>query len=76
MSGGPIIRTSHLKMSLSSMSPAEKPSTGFLFNSGEEEQLHNEHGKICIAFVFSFKWKGKEGGALEGTRKRKSVGGT
>ena len=28
-------------MSLSSMSPAEKPSTGFLFNSEEEEQNTN-----------------------------------
>lgn len=33
VSGGPIISTSHLYMSLSSIRPAEKPSTGFLFNS-------------------------------------------
>lgn len=33
MSGGPIISTSHLYISLSSIRPAEKPSTGFLFNS-------------------------------------------
>lgn len=43
VSGGPIISTSHLYMSLSSMSPAEKPSTGFLFNSG------TERGSLALA---------------------------
>lgn len=33
VSGGPIIKTSHLYISLSSTNPAENPSTGFLFNS-------------------------------------------
>lgn len=33
MSGGPIISTSHLCMSFSSINPAENPSTGFLFSS-------------------------------------------
>lgn len=33
VSGGPMMRTSHLYMSLSSINPAEKPSTGFLFSS-------------------------------------------
>lgn len=37
MSGGPIMRTSHLKMSFSSIKPAEKPSTGFLFSSGRTQ---------------------------------------
>lgn len=33
VSGGPMINTSHLWMSLSSTRPAENPSTGFLFSS-------------------------------------------
>ena len=33
VSGGPIISTSHLYISSSSIRPAENPSTGFLFNS-------------------------------------------
>jgi len=33
VSDGPMMSTSHLKMSPSSIRPAEKPSTGFLLNS-------------------------------------------
>lgn len=39
VSGGPIIRTSHLYISLSSIRPAENPSTGFLCNSGKKKFL-------------------------------------
>lgn len=39
VSGGPIISTSHLYMSLSSIRPAEKPSTGFLFNSEKQKEI-------------------------------------
>lgn len=39
VSGGPIMSTSHWYMSLSSMRPAENPSTGFLFNSIEEKKI-------------------------------------
>lgn len=38
VSGGPIMSTSHWYMSLSSMRPAENPSTGFLFNSIEKKR--------------------------------------
>lgn len=38
VSGGPIMSTSHWYMSLSSMRPAENPSTGFLFNSIEKKK--------------------------------------
>jgi len=38
VSGGPIMSTSHRYMSLSSMRPAENPSTGFLFNSVRKEE--------------------------------------
>lgn len=48
VSGGPMINTSHLWMSLSSTKPAENPSTGFLFSS------KNEKGKNNIKFVFEF----------------------
>lgn len=37
VSCGPMITTSHLYMSSSSIRPAEKPSTGFLLSSGKRE---------------------------------------
>lgn len=44
VSCGPMITTSHLYMSSSSIRPAEKPSTGFLLSSGKNR------GTTCILF--------------------------
>lgn len=43
VSGGPIMSTSHWYMSLSSMRPAENPSTGFLFNSIKKKKVWIKH---------------------------------
>ena len=52
VSGGPMMRTSHLYMSLSSINPAEKPSTGFLFssekkNSESSGRAHFYTSRVC-----------------------------
>lgn len=46
VSGGPIISTSQRYISLSSIRPAENPSTGFLFNS--ERKKKKKNGKSSI----------------------------
>lgn len=46
VSGGPIMSTSHLYISLSSIKPAEKPSTGFLFNSAKQYNFRHFHRVI------------------------------
>lgn len=49
VSGGPIMRTSHLYISLSSIKPAEKPSTGFLFSSEIKKRFkrHSFYKRQC-----------------------------